>query len=340
MIYYGAFSIGTPPQTFTCQIDTGSLVLWVVEKGCTQCHKCNDTFNSAASSSFVSTNKAGELFYGKGYANGTIVSDVLSAGDKTSFAVNGFKFLLVNYEEDNDNFESDGLIGFSLDNAEPGYISFVTALKNQGKIANRQFALYLNFEGGDISSNLMIDGYDLKKYSTDSKFTYIPTATDINGYWTVLCNKVTMDGTQIDFSVPAVIDSGSSFIMAPEEIVSKLRLAFESEYGCSMNQGGDLICSCKAPKGKKYLDLIFELNGKTFEINPEDYMMEIGDEKCAVAIDGNGNDDFWILGDVFMRKHYITFDMDNNRIGFAKARTSSAWVSYLWKLMIIITINL
>ncbi|CAG9322926.1 unnamed protein product [Blepharisma stoltei] len=224
---------------------------------------------------------------------------------------------------------------------EPGYVSFVTALKNQGKIKNRQFALYLSDnENDDISSSLIIDGYDLKKYSKESKFTYIPTATNILGFWTLLCNKVTFYDAQIDFSVPAVIDSGTSFISAPQEGFNEIALILIKLFGCSNNQGGSLTCSCKPPKGKKYPDLIFELNGKTFELNSDAYMGAIGEGRCLVAIDANGEDAYWILGDVFMRKYYTNFDMDNNRIGFAKARTSSAWVSYLWKLMLTISLIL
>mmetsp|Transcript_13524 Transcript_13524/g.13562 ORF Transcript_13524/g.13562 Transcript_13524/m.13562 type:complete len:231 (-) Transcript_13524:114-806(-) len=218
---------------------------------------------------------------------GNIVQDNVRIGDQANIEVDKFKFFLVYNEDDNEEPESDGVIGFALDNRDPEFISFVTALKNKAEIENRQFALYLNFEGGEISSNLMIDGYDLQKYSTESKFTYIPTATNFYGFWTLLCNKVMLGDLLMDFDVPAVIDSGSSLILGPQVVVGNITLEFKSKFGCSTNKGGNLVCPCKSPKGKTYPDLIFELNEKAFQIHPEDYMAELGDGICYIGIEVN-----------------------------------------------------
>mmetsp|Transcript_18512 Transcript_18512/g.18498 ORF Transcript_18512/g.18498 Transcript_18512/m.18498 type:complete len:133 (-) Transcript_18512:155-553(-) len=127
--------------------------------------------------------------------------------------------------------------------------------------------------------------------------------------------------TLIDFSVPAVIDSGSSFILGPTRGLKSISKVFR-KLGCSVDNNYNIACLCKPPEGKVYPDLIFDLTGEKFEMSPEDYMGNSGNGHCFIAI-GINDDNFWALGDVFMRKYYINFDMDNKNIGFAKARKTS-----------------
>lgn len=108
--YYGALSIGSPPQPIPVDIDTGSADLWVASKDCKDCgssSKCR--YSSSQSSGFSNKSTPFHVGYGTGYVCGVLSTDKIDIqGFKTDVQYFG------NVVKQTHNFQvapSAGLIG-------------------------------------------------------------------------------------------------------------------------------------------------------------------------------------------------------------------------------------
>jgi len=109
----------------------------------------------------------------------------------------------------------------------------------------------------------------------------------------------------------AVIDSGTSVIVGPTKLVDELTADIKVKRTC---------------KGIEDLpDVTFTIDGIDYVLTQEDYVVKVesdGITECILGIMGSTfppTFNYFIFGDVFMRKYYTYFDGNNNRVGFALA---------------------
>ena len=93
------------------------------------------------------------------------------------------------------------------------------------------FSIYLAGENDELQSNLMIGGYNLEKYSSAEKFTYVDVEN--TGYWSLAMHGIQVGDKQVEIrSSHAVLDTGSSLLMGPVTEVAVLQSYLSQEKEC------------------------------------------------------------------------------------------------------------
>ncbi|KAL3671149.1 hypothetical protein V7S43_004330 [Phytophthora oleae] len=307
--YYGGISIGTPPQPFSVIFDTGSSNLWVPDKK----FGSHNLYDHDKSSSYKPNGTAFDIMYGSGPVSGFLSQDTLQLGGLTVpeqfFAeVNVTKGLGPAYYLG----KFDGLFGLAFDTISVDHLKTpFHRMIQQGLLDEPVFAFYL---GDQKDGELTFGGTDKAHYKGELEYVDVTSAT----YWSVKLDAVETKGEKLTDVNKAIVDSGTSLIAGPKDQVAKLAALV----GAHKFIMGEYLISCTAAAP----DISFVLNSKTYTLTKDEYTLKSG-PICLFAFMGIDipapAGPLWILGDVFMRKHYTVFDWGSDsrkpRIGFALA---------------------
>ncbi|VDO84818.1 unnamed protein product, partial [Soboliphyme baturini] len=166
--YVGDIRIGTPPQTFSVIMDTGSSLLWVPGIGC-------GLEGSAKCPSHCFGTSCKLFFYGTGSSSGYYATDTIAdicVRDQT-FGVAGYLSMFLS------NKEFDGILGMGFRTMNKNYSLTVT----ENMIYNNLFAMPIftvwmtsNENAELIGGEIVFGEYDHQHCSTECHTVYLDEA--------------------------------------------------------------------------------------------------------------------------------------------------------------------
>ncbi|MBN3304475.1 PEPC protein, partial [Amia calva] len=322
MSYYGAISIGTPPQSFQVLFDTGSSNLWVASVYCSsQACTNHPTFDPRQSSTYSSNGQTFSLQYGTGSLTGVFGYDTVYLQGIT--ITNQEVGLSTN--EPGTNFvyaQFDGILGLAYPQLSAGGETPVMDTMMQEQLLQYNlFAFYLSrlspCSDEQQGSEVTFGGVDQSRYT--GEIVWAPVTTEL--YWQVAIDGFFVNNQQTDWcsqGCQAIVDTGTSLLTCPQQYLGYL----QQYIGAQANQNGEYIINCNNLGNMP--TLYFTIGGQNFALPPSAYTIVNGYQYCTSGIMGtylpsqNGQP-LWILGDVFLREYYSVYDRQNNRVGFATA---------------------
>uniref|UniRef100_A0A672FT50 Peptidase A1 domain-containing protein n=1 Tax=Salarias fasciatus TaxID=181472 RepID=A0A672FT50_SALFA len=312
--YYGAISIGTPPQEFTVLFDTGSSNLWVPSFRCSFFDLAcwiHHRYNSKKSSTYVQNGTAFSIRYGRGSLSGFISEDTVSIaglsvpGQQFGEAVKqpGITFAVARF---------DGVLGMAYPSISVADVTPVFDTAMAAKLLPQNvFSFYISRDpAAAVGGELMLGGTDPQYYTGELHYVNV-TRKERKIFSLTLCKS----GCQ------AIVDTGTSLIVGPSEEIR----ALQKTIGALPILMGEYFIDCKKIPSLPVIS--FNIGGKMFNLTGEDYIMKETQMGTSICISGFMAMDIpppagplWILGDVFIGRYYTVFDRSADRVGFAPAK--------------------
>jgi len=321
--YYGPITIGTPPQPFNVIFDTGSSNLWVPSSECSKLDiacQLHNKYNHAESSTYVANGSSFSIQYGTGAMTGFVSEDTVVLGDykiphqlfAEATSEPGTTFVAT---------PADGILGMAwpeiaVNAIPPVWVNAVS----QGIVSDNVFSFWLNRTVGEdgAGGELYLGGYD--PTHIDGEINYVPVSKD--GYWQFVASGVSVLGKNYcgGGRCNAIADTGTSLFAGPTIACDAINKAI----GAIPIAEGEYEVDCR--KIPTMPDVTLEINGVTYTLTPDQYVLQVSAEGETECISGFVGMDIpppmgplWIFGDVFIGAYTTIFDMGNNRLGFGKA---------------------
>ncbi|KAH7060203.1 rhizopuspepsin 2 precursor [Linnemannia elongata] len=320
--YYGTVSVGTPAQNVKLDFDTGSSDIWFPSSSCTTtaCKK-HVRFNSAASSTFQKDGRKWNIRYGdNSTASGILGSDIVSVGgvkvrqtiglataESASFATS----------------PEDGLFGLGFNTIESvaGVKTFLDNAIAANLLVQPVVSVFLPSyrRNGGVGGEYLFGGINADRYT--GSLTYINVSE--KGYWQIPMSDITYNGASLGQAAEGIVDTGTTLVIIGTAAAKAVHQEIEGSVFTPATRTKRAYWAVPCSLQSSTDNVGFELGGTIFNIPVADVAYEdLGDGSglCYSGIQG-GQDDLWILGDVFIKNNYCVFDQGATpRIGIAPAK--------------------
>jgi len=339
--FVSAIKVGSNQQTIQAIFDTGSsdINLLTVSTQNPSCANSSEVcFDAIASKSLVASDVAMEVSYASATTINLMCSDSVQVGPL--LIDNQTISLIASIPNGTIPASVFGLAFPSIAAAaEKG--TFMENVANSRLLVSQQFSFfYSSIEGQD--SSVSFGQPDDRLY--DGKMVYVDVIkaknASVYAYWQAELNGMMFAGEPIHTCMPnsstactAVIDTGTALIAGPVSQVSAILAALDVFRGTDGHFACDPVSLARMPliswdMGTRWAEPHNgRVGGYIFDLEPRFYMQMFGD-KCLPAFEASDSLYRWVLGDVFMRKFYTTFDLTNFRIGFAPSINVAAFQEF------------
>ncbi|KAG5354296.1 Acid protease [Yarrowia sp. C11] len=346
LVYYETeITLGTPPQKFTVDLDTGSSDLWVAADG------SKGAYNPKKSSTYKAYRPGFSIYYGdSSHASGNWSKDTIGFGGATvpqfifaaaSDVSSRHQVFGIGYKSNEaSNFE-DEQIGETFQ-----YDNFPIRLAKDGIISTPAYSLYLNGLNSS-SGSVLFGGVDTRKFSGKlailKTLTYVGDSSPSEFFVTLDRVDVSVGGNNtnaLDKTRQVLLDSGSTRTYVPTEtyqtLLSVLGLFDDYNYGPGTTK--EHINKLKADKAV----ISYQFQGKKIEV-PIGQLFILATDRYGnqvytdqngkaeeyysfLVADGSDGDEYdspseigYVFGDSFLRSAYVVYDIGQNVIGLAQA---------------------
>lgn len=316
--YFVEAKVGASGTSFQLLVDTGSSDTWVTGSSCNCGNSGLSKMSASTSSSLKMSNDQYKISYGTGDVSLKLGSDKFQVA---GLSLDSYTFGVTSSESDDfgsSKIPFNGLIGLggsSLSVTKKQ--TLVQALKKNGKISQAIVGIRLGRAAdgsGNNKGEITFGGVDQNQIS--GSITQIDNKSN-DGYWEVSIDSVSVGGKQVSGSSSAMLDTGTSLIIAPKNAADAIHNAIN---GAKSDGQGGYTLPCTTNQ-----QLSFSISGTTFTMDSRDLLFAPQDTNnldgtCISAVstgqsEGNAG---WLLGAPFLKNVYFAMNSDSNKIGLAK----------------------
>ncbi|GEQ68881.1 hypothetical protein JCM33374_g2550 [Metschnikowia sp. JCM 33374] len=302
--YHVDVYLGSNGQKNSVMLDTGSADLWVPNTG----------YNPSTSDTSSDLGEPFSIWYADGSeSQGEYYSDSLSFANG-AFVVENFQFARAG--SSTGNFGT-GVLGIADTNQEASqntYDNLPYALQSAGITPKASYSLFLGPKGD--SGTIIFGGIDTEKYTGNLATYNIDTNA---GGLAVDIQSVNFNGKDIPVNAPALLDSGTTLGFLNKKLMNELDVIFKTTI-TTLGSSQYRLTSCVQPSDKF---LKFNFGANTISIPYSEAIGNpVGNGLCYLGFGYNGNQMY--LGDVFLRKAYVYYDLTDQTISLAQSSYSSA----------------